>query len=237
MAAEIRKGKLFLIPTPLGEDGEGDITERAKEIIGGLKHFLVEKTKPARRALRSMGIKSDFDEIVMLEMGKQASPDDLIQVVQWLESGHDVGLMSDAGSPVVADPGSDMVMEAHAIGAPAVPLTGPNSIILALMASGLSGQRFAFNGYLPIQEKERVRAVKELERRAASGQTQIFMEAPYRNNQLLKTLVRNCHHDTILCVAVNLTLPHEFISTKEIGKWKKELPDLNKRPAVFLLGR
>ncbi len=151
--------------------------------------------------------------------------------------GHDMGLLSEAGIPCVADPGAEIVMAAHRKGITVSPLTGPSSITLALMSSGLNGQEFAFNGYLPVKKSERKKAIKVLEKRFESmGQTQIFMETPYRNLQLMTDLLSTCKDDTYLCVACDLTLPSEFIATKTIKLWKKEIPSLNKRPAIFIIG-
>lgn len=184
-----------------------------------------------------MGFKKPFDAVEMQELPRDNEAVDWRPLLKPLLAGHDIGLLSEAGYPGVADPGSEVVRAAHALGIRVVPLAGVSSVTLALMASGLNGQSFIFHGYLPINDKERRQTIRDLERKAASGQTQIFIEAPYRNNQLLKSLLSNCQLDTLLCVAAELTMPTEFISTKSIADWKHTLPDLNKRPAVFLLGR
>lgn len=155
-----------------------------------------------------------------------------------MANGDDAGLVSEAGYPCVADPGSGLVALAHRAGARVVPLVGPNAMLMALAASGLNGQRFRFSGYLPIDSKGRVKALLDLEREAwADGSTQLFMETPYRNHALLKDIVEHCRPQTLLCVACDLTAPGEYIRTRPVGEWHKGAPDLHKRPAVFLLGR
>jgi len=229
----MRKGRLILIPTPLGEGSE----QPASAVINTLSHFIVETPRSARRALRGIGFTGDFDKTDMQTFADEAQAHDVTSLLAPIEEGHDIGLLTDAGCPGIADPGAEIVRMAHSKGIRVVPLAGSSSITLALTASGLNGQSFAFNGYLPINDKERKQALRELERRAATGQTQIFIEAPYRNNQLFKAIVGSCHEDTLLCVASELTLSDEFIRTRTVGEWKKDLPDLNKRPAVFLIGR
>ena len=158
-------------------------------------------------------------------------------MIQPCVEGKNIAIMSEAGCPGVADPGAVIVKLAHEKGIQVVPLVGPSSILLALMASGMNGQSFCFHGYLPIDAEERVRKIKLLEKDSITRkQTQLFIETPYRNNQLLKDLVTHCDASTRLCIACNLTLPDQFISTKKISAWKKDLPDLNKKPAVFLIG-
>ena len=165
------------------------------------------------------------------------------EVAEWMSllqpalEGHDVGIISEAGAPGIADPGAQVVSLAHQLGIRVVPLPGPSSILLALMASGLNGQSFAFHGYLPIDKKERARELRRLEQQAAGGQTQLFMEAPYRNNQLIADILQQCHPDTLLLIAANLTLPNALIRTQTIGKWKGRVPDLHKQPAIFGLGK
>jgi len=161
---------------------------------------------------------------------------DVAPLLALLLSGEDCGLMSEAGCPAVADPGSELVRRAHEAGVRVVPLVGPSSILLALMASGMSGQRFAFHGYLPVARDQRARKLKELEARA-SGETQIFIETPYRNGAMLSTLFQHCRGETLLCIAADLTLPTGFVATRPIAEWIKKPPILDRRPAVFLLYR
>lgn len=237
MAAENKKGRLFIIPTPVGAEGAGDTPPAVLAALSGIDHFIVENLRSARRALRAMGFRKQFDSVSLEELPRDEVATEWMRFLQPLVDGHDTGLLSDAGAPGIADPGSEIVRAAHAMQFQVIPLVGASSITLALMASGLNGQSFAFNGYLPINDRERRQAVRELERKAASGQTQIFIEAPYRNNQLLRALLAHCHHDTMLCVACDLTMPTEFIATKSVSQWKGSLPELNKRPTVFLMGR
>jgi 16S rRNA (cytidine1402-2'-O)-methyltransferase len=237
VSAESKKGRLLLIPTPLGNNASDVVPSSVIEAISPLSQFVVENLRSARRALRAMGFKKSFDDVAMEELPRDNDAVDWRPLLKPLLDGHDMGLLSEAGYPGVADPGTEVIRAAHALGVQVVPLPGVSSITLALMASGLNGQSFIFHGYLPINDKERRQAIRELERKAASGQTQIFIEAPYRNNQLMRSLLSNCQHDTMLCVATELTLPSQVVSTKRIADWKQQLPELNKRPSVFLLGR
>lgn len=169
-------------------------------------------------------------------LNTHSKPDDLSALLQPLLSGQDVGLLSEAGCPAIADPGSDLVRMAHDKKIPVIPLVGPSSIILALMASGLNGQCFCFNGYLPIEKHARAQQIAALEKRSIKhNQTQIFIEAPYRNQDLLEHIVQTCRDDTDLCIAAHLTAAGEMIATKTIKAWKKELPDIHKIPTIFLL--
>jgi len=231
------KGTLFLIPSPLGnEDVENVIPAGALAIVRWLTAFIVEEVKTARRYLRQAGVKTDFSNIRFFTYNEHSEQTDVRPVIDFLMSGHDVGLLSEAGMPCVADPGGGMVQEAHRNGIRVIPLTGPSSILLALIASGFNGQNFAFNGYLPVNRNERHRALKELERKAyRDNQTQIFIETPYRNHAIFQAIMQACHPETMLCIACDLTLETEFISTLSVDEWKKNPPDINKRPAVFLI--
>jgi 16S rRNA (cytidine1402-2'-O)-methyltransferase len=221
----------------LGAEWSGLTPSAVAAQLSALDHFVVENLRSARRALRAMGFTKSFDETHMEELPRETEAVDWLHFVAPARAGHDFGLMSEAGAPGIADPGSAIVRLAHELHIQVVPLAGVSAITMALMASGLNGQSFAFNGYLPIQEKERRQAIRELERKAASGQTQIFIEAPYRNNQMMRALLSHCQHDTLVCVACDLTQPGEFISTRTVGQWKRQLPELNKRPTVFLVAR
>lgn len=172
----------------------------------------------------------------MTELSKDTPDGEVAQLMAPLQQGHNMGLFSEAGSPAVADPGARAVAHAHKLGIPVVPLVGPSSILLALMASGFNGQNFAFTGYLPINKAERAQAIRELEKNARSGQTQIFMETPYRNNGLLEDLMQTCSGDLLLHISANISAPEAFIRTRPIHSWKKELPDLHKIPTIFILG-
>lgn len=231
-------GKLILIPTNLGESKNKSIPEYVKEAVKPLRHFAVERDKTARRYLRSIGFSADFDEVTLYDIGKRSEKDDVIECLNPLLEGNDVGVISEAGMPCVADPGQFLVQIAQENKIKVEPLVGPNSILLALSASGLNGQSFAFSGYLPIHKKERQNAIKNLERLVfKNGQTQIFMETPYRNHALIEDVINVCNPNTLLCVACDITLESESIKTMPIEAWKKVKLNYHKRPAVLLLGK
>jgi len=226
---------LYLIPTFLGETESNEVLpQKVTEVINQLDVFVVENLRTARRHLRRMGYKGVFDEITMLELNEHSVDSDVTQIMA--EAGdRNIGLMSEAGVPGVADPGANLVALAHQRGIKVVPLTGPSSILLALMASGLNGQRFAFNGYLPTDKNERVQKIKLYEKRSMNeSQTQIFIETPYRNQALLADLIATLQPTTRLCVACNLTDADEFIATLPAQEWLKKMPEIHKRPAIFL---
>ncbi len=234
----MNKGKLYLIPTTLGETDRLDkvLPEYNKEIIHHLDEFIVEQLRTARRFLRKTGHPLPIDEMKFYELNKHTSEMEVNAYLNPVMSGKSMGLLSEAGTPCVADPGSVIVQMAHEKNIEVVPLVGPNSIILALMASGFNGQNFVFHGYLPVDKQPLVKKLREME--AASRnlhQTQIFIETPYRNRQLMEKMTEVCHPDTRLCVARDLTLESEWIKTLTIASWKKETVDLHKKPTVFLL--
>lgn len=213
---------LYAIPTPLGASPRDALPAPAIEQIKRLKRFVVENAKSARAFLGALGM--PVREIVIEEIGDNPL------------GGDDIGLLSEAGCPAIADPGAKLIEAAHAAGYKVVPLVGPSSIVMALMASGLEGQRFAFCGYLPRESAERKIAIQKLERRSRSEkETEIFIETPYRNDALLAALLETCTAGTRLCVAADLTLPTESIRTQTVGEWKKAPSQIGKRPAVFLL--
>ena len=233
-----KKGNLYLIPTPLGEsDPTNTFTNTLPEVLNRCAAFIVEKEKTARRCLIRMGIERPIGEVKLLTLNKHTAPEDTYHFLDAARRGEDVGLMSEAGSPGVADPGAAIVGMAHREGIRVVPLIGPSSLLLALMASGMNGQSFAFQGYLPRDQRERIQRIKQLDREVqVTSQTQLFIETPYRNRQMFEDLVKTCHPETKLCVACNLTQPDEYIKTREIADWHGKKPDLNKKPTVFLLG-
>ena len=235
------KGTLYLIPNLLGGENTEIIAPQVQEVVSKLDIYIVENLRNARRYLIKLGIKDmgkTIDGLTFHHMDKHEEKRSFIQFLKEAEEGHDIGLISDAGCPAVADPGTIVVKAAHKKGITVVPLVGPSSILLALMASGLNGQSFAFNGYLPVKRGDRIKRLRQLEKEGTKyGQTQIFIEAPYRNNPLLKDIMGSCQSETKLCIAVDISLPTQQITTKTIEEWKKELPELHKRPAVFLLGR
>jgi len=233
------KGKLFLIPAALGDAAAvNSISPHIRETINAIDEYIVENERSARRYLKQLGISKPIQELAFHLLNEHTDRSKLGAFLANIDQGKNIGIITEAGCPGVADPGAEVVALAHEKDIPVVPLVGPSSILLALMASGLNGQRFAFHGYLPIEKKERVQALRQMEKQAAQfDQTQIFMETPYRNNHLLGDILQNCQGATRLCVAVELTLPTEFIKTKTIDAWKKSpLPDLHKRPAIFLIG-
>jgi 16S rRNA (cytidine1402-2'-O)-methyltransferase len=236
---KLKPGNLYLIPSFISETSiPGSLPSLNQEIIKGLDVFIVEELRTARRYLRSIGFSKDFDTILFFELNEHTNLTEIRDFLQPVLDGKNAGLISEAGTPCVADPGAELVMLAHQKGIRVIPLTGPNSIILALMASGLNGQNFIFHGYLPIDKVERKQAIKSLEKDIQTfGRTQIFIEAPYRNVALFDALISNCSNDIKLCIACNITSTDEFIQTKSIEDWKKEKPDIHKKPTVFLINQ
>jgi len=231
------KGTLYLIPVALGEDGALEVLPPATlEAVRHLNAFIVENAKSARRFLKGIGYPRPLQQARFHVLDEHTRENDLGALLAPLLAGEDCGLMSEAGCPAVADPGAALVRRAHDAGIRVTPLVGPSSILLALMASGMDGQRFAFHGYLPVDQAERALRLRALEAQAREA-TQIFIETPYRNAILLQALLENCRADTLLCVAADLTLPTEFVATRTIAAWKKKPPVLDRRPAVFLLHR
>lgn len=230
-------GKLYLIPTPISDsDLNWVIPMSVRASIQALSCFIVEHPKTARQFLKQIACKTPLQEIQLHTLNTHSKPDDLAVLLQPLLSGQNVGLLSEAGCPAIADPGSDLVRMAHDKKIPVIPWVGPSSIILALMASGLNGQCFCFNGYLPVEKHARAQQITTLEKRSIQhNQTQIFIETPYRNQGLLKHIVQTCRDDTDLCVAAHLTAANEMIVTKSIKAWKQKLPDIHKVPTIFLL--
>lgn len=232
-------GTLFLIPTPLGDTAlDRVLPAETLRIAAGLDTFIVEHAKTARAFLKQAGTATPLQQLTLLELNEHTRADRLDALLTPLLAGRDVGLLSEAGSPAIADPGADLVRLAHARGIPVRPLVGPSSILLALMSSGLVGQRFAFHGYLPAKQEDRAQALRELEKRSAKEDAaQAFIETPYRNGAMLDTILSACRDDTLLCVACDLTLDSEFVVTRCVAEWRDKVPDLRKRPAVFLLYR
>jgi 16S rRNA (cytidine1402-2'-O)-methyltransferase len=228
---------LYLIPTTLGESPvEKVLPAEILRVVSQLRYFVVENTRTARRHLKKMVPEIIIDDLDFKELNEHTQPIELDQMLEPLRQGHDLGILSEAGCPGVADPGADLVKIAHEKGFRVIPLVGPSSILLSLMASGMNGQNFAFIGYLPVKPAERSTAIREIEKTSGRDkQTQIFIEAPYRNTKLLDDLLSICNGQTRLCIAVDLTLESEFVVTKTIAAWKRAVPDINKRPAIFLL--
>lgn len=230
-------GKLYLIPAMLGETEPLEVLPLSiKRTVEGLQHFIVENERSARRFIKKLTPRKSQDQLVISLLNKYTEPELLPEYLQPCLKGVSVGVLSEAGCPAIADPGAVIVQLAHQKGIQVVPLVGPSSILLALMASGLNGQSFAFNGYLPIEAPERRKHLRELEKRSADlGQSQLFMETPYRNDKLFAELLQVLRKDTRLCVAADLTLKSEYIRTRRIEEWKGQEPELNKRPAIFIL--
>ena len=230
-------GKLYLIPTPLGiSDIQDVIPAGVLKIIHSLDHFIVENLRTSRRFLINSGYPKKIDEIEFLVINKHSMKDRFGEFLNPCLEGIDVGLMSEAGVPAIADPGADIVEHAHKSGIQVIPLTGPSSILLALMGSGFTGQSFSFRGYLPVKKTELIQKIREIEARSVKEkQTQVFIETPYRNMRLFETLRTTCKPSTYLCIAVNLTTPEEQIMVKKISQWKIHDPDIDHKPAVFLI--
>ncbi|MCB9282511.1 MAG: SAM-dependent methyltransferase [Lewinellaceae bacterium] len=230
-------GTLYLIPTPLGEDPVQPIPDYVGKVVGELKHFVAERAKTARKALKDMGYPHPLREAEMIELNERTPEAELEDFLKLLLAGHSIGVLSEAGCPGVADPGARAVAWAHRNGVRVAPLVGPSSILLALMASGMNGQSFCFHGYLPQEKGALSQHLRKLEQQSAQqNQTQLFIETPYRNQALLEVAFQSLKPSTLFCIAADLTLPTEFIATKTIGEWKKRLPpELNKRPALFLI--
>jgi 16S rRNA (cytidine1402-2'-O)-methyltransferase len=230
-------GILYLIPVDLGGPLEKSIPQGVIEIALCLDEFIVENERTARRFLVSAGYQKSIDEIKFHVLNKHTHTNDIPSFLRALRDGKDIGLLSEAGCPCIADPGQIVVNIAQKEGFTIKPLIGPNSMILALMASGFNGQCFAFNGYLPIDKNSRENSIREMEKNATKkGCSQIFMETPFRNNNLLENVLQVCKPNTMLCIALDITMDGEQIKTKTIAEWKKNRPDINKRQAVFIIG-
>ena len=230
------KGTLYLIPTPLGDNGMHALPEYNKPIVNELTHFIVENEKTARRFLKAFGYPHSLNDLVLYPLNKRTDDDEAVDYIMPLIEGISVGMLSEAGMPAVADPGALVVQMCHQNRIKVVPLSGPSSIILAVAASGMNGQSFAFHGYLPLRNPERKNKLMQLEKESFRlNQTQLFIETPFRNNQMLDDILHSCRPDTHLCIACDITLPTESIVTLTITEWKQKKKDYNKRPAIFLL--
>ena len=240
MNYELMPPALYLIPVTLGETTvEQVLPSYNHEVIMGIRHFVVENIRSARRFLRQIDKAFPIDDSTFFEMGKHADEKLFSSYLQPLREGKPVGVISEAGCPAVADPGADIVSIAQREGLRIVPLVGPNSMIMAVMSSGLGGQTFAFNGYLPVEPADRTKRLKALETRAwTEGQTQLFIETPYRNQKMFQSLLAALRPQTRLCIAAGITTKDEYIRTLRISDWKNtKLPDLSKVPAIFLINK
>lgn len=230
-------GKLYLIPTTLGETSALEVMPiSVKKVVELVSTYIVENEKTARRSIKAISPTKSQPSLTLFPLNKYT---DIAEIPSYLDPclhGEPVGLLSEAGVPGVADPGAEVVKVAHQKGIQVVPLVGPSSILMAMMSSGMNGQNFAFNGYLPIDSQQRKQELKRLEKLSAEqGQSQLFIETPYRNNKLLQDIVSAVHPDTQVCIACDITLPSEYIVTKSASFWKTNAPDLHKRPAIFII--
>lgn len=229
-------GNLYLIPNTLGEDNFSFILpDEVKSVIESLDYFIVENERTARAYIKRLLPDKIQKDIHVEIIDKHTDPLDLPGFLKPIENGKNAGIISEAGVPCIADPGAEIVSIAHRKGLKIIPLVGPSSILLALMASGFNGQQFAFRGYLPFDQQIRKRVFQAMNKDIKDGITQIFMETPYRNNKLLDELLKIMHPETKLCIACDITLENEYIRTKTIADWVGSLPDLHKRPTIFLI--
>lgn len=231
------KGNLYLIPCTLGDTPPLEVLPLlVKKAVEQIDHYVVEHEKNARRFIKSLAPRKSQPDLHIQLINKFTNESEIPDMLTPCLQGFDVGVISDAGCPGIADPGAAVVAQAHLQGIKVVPLVGPSSILMAMMASGFNGQNFAFNGYLPIDKRERKDEIKRLERLSMEReQSQLFIETPYRNNQLMESLLSSLHNDTQLCVACDITLPSEYILTTSVERWKKIKVDLSKRPTLFII--
>lgn len=232
-----KQGKLYLIPTTLGENNPLDVLPiTVKQIIENTNTFIVENEKTTRRFIKAITPEKSQSSLHLFVLNKHTEPQDIPSFLDPCLAGEDVGLISEAGCPAVADPGADVVRIAHEKNIQVIPLVGPSSILMAVMSSGMTGQSFAFNGYLPIDKTERKKELVRLERISyEQNQSQLFIETPYRNNAMMEDICKTLQEQTLVCVACDITLPTEFIKTKTVKDWKKNSADLHKRPALFII--
>lgn len=233
----MQNGVLYLIPTVIADNSLGMIPPDIREVIIHTNIYIVENIKTARRFIKAVYKEKNIDDCTFVELDKHQNYRFDDSILTEVFQGKNIGLMSEAGVPCIADPGNKVVEAAHEMDITVVPLSGPSAIIMALMASGFNGQQFTFNGYLPIETGERKGRLQQMESLAKKGITQIFMDTPYRNHKLLDEIISICKFDTMLCIACNITAQDEFIKTLPLSEWKKRKPDLNKKPAIFVLGK
>ncbi|MEJ2003604.1 MAG: SAM-dependent methyltransferase [Cyclobacteriaceae bacterium] len=232
----MKPGKLYLIPTILSEGRTDSLPPRLGEVVKHLDYFLVENVRTARRFISSLDLGVTIQDLEFRKIDKNSSDTEISEALHAVAEGRDGGIMSEAGCPGIADPGSRLVSLAHDRNIAVIPLVGPSSIFLALMASGFNGQHFTFHGYLPIDKRERAESIRKIEQLSQrEGSTHIFIETPYRNMQLLSTLLQVCKATTRICVARDITGPDEWIQSAPVAQWKGSLPELHKIPAVFLI--
>jgi 16S rRNA (cytidine1402-2'-O)-methyltransferase len=229
-------GRIYLIPVTLGgDDFLRVIPEKVIGLTRQLRYFIVEDIRSARRFLRLIDKEFPINDSVFFELNEHTGESDITNYLEPIFNGSDIGVLSEAGLPGIADPGAGIIAMAHQKGITVTPLSGPSSILLALISSGLNGQNFSFNGYLPVKPAERSAKLRELEKKAGEGYAQIFMETPYRNQKMLESIITTCHSNTLLCIAADITLPTESIRTMKISEWKRDLPLLNEKLVVFVM--
>jgi 16S rRNA (cytidine1402-2'-O)-methyltransferase len=237
MKSSLIKGNLYLVPSSLGADPVSDeMSSRSLSLIHRLSHFIAENAKTTRAFLKSINYPNPISSVTILELDKHDRKPDFDHYLKFVREGIDTGLITEAGMPGIADPGADFVLQSHIEGIVVIPLTGPSSLFLALSASGLNGQGFVFHGYLPRESKDRIRKLQLIEKDSQkTGMTQLFIETPYRNHQMIADILQGCLPGTKLCVAAGLTTSKEYIRTSTVSEWKKTTVDIHKIPAVFLL--
>lgn len=229
-------GRIYLIPVTLGgDDFLRVIPEKVIGLTRQLRYFIVEDIRSARRFLRLIDKEFPINDSVFFELNEHTGESDITNYLEPIFNGSDIGVLSEAGLPGIADPGAGIIALAHRKRITVTPLSGPSSILLALISSGLNGQNFSFNGYLPVKPAERSAKLRELEKKAGEGYAQIFMETPYRNQKMLESIITTCHSNTLLCIAADITLPTESIRTMKISEWKRDLPLLNEKLVVFVM--
>lgn len=229
-------GNIYLIPVTLGGDNYKDvIPENVAGITRRLRYFIVEDLRSARRYLRLIDKSFPIDDTVFFELNEHTGNADITHYLDPALKGNDIGLMSEAGLPCIADPGASIVSLAHEHRIGVIPLSGPSSIIMALISSGLNGQNFTFNGYLPVNPSERASRLRDLQKKSHEGYSQIFMETPYRNQKMLETILEVCNNDSRLCIAADITLPSQSVKTMKVAEWKRNIPDLKNKMVVFVL--
>ncbi|MCK5066633.1 MAG: SAM-dependent methyltransferase [Bacteroidales bacterium] len=233
------KGTLYLVPNTLGNpDTSATIPGGITPLVNSIKVFIVEDLRNARRYLKNLNREIDIDLLTFHELNEHTPAEEVPTFLEQAELGSDTAIISEAGVPGVADPGAAVVRVAHEKGIRVVPLTGPSSILLSLMASGLNGQSFCFHGYLPVKRHDRIKKIREIEQVALrKNETQLFIEAPYRNDALLSDILESCRSSTLLCIAADITLESEYIFTRSVAAWRTKKPALHKRPVIFLLGK
>ncbi|MDT0295556.1 SAM-dependent methyltransferase [Mesonia ostreae] len=239
MKNQTNTGKLYLLPAPLGEDAHSETMPiSVKNKIEELNYYIAENEKTARRYIKKIASEKPQPELKFWILNKHTETSEIPSFLEACLNGNDMGLLSEAGCPGIADPGADVVRIAHEKGIQVVPLVGPSSILLTMMSSGMNGQNFAFHGYLPIDKHEKKQEIKRLERISLEqNQAQIFIETPYRNEKFFEDLKQNLHSSTLLCIGCDVTLTTEYIKTQTISQWKKTKPDLHKKPAIFIFQR